>query len=228
MYLWQLAGRMILFKIETMEKLLNGYHYCCTVSLLTVKHSLLWHLKSVSHSSFSWILGFQKWLGRRKNERLVWESQIQPFLESVMDLLSKTHLQCCRYKEVKICGPLKIMVLRLLVKTGNRNSLGTWLMSLSSTSSPVAQAWNIDIKYIFKIFSNLEQKEEVLKHKGWYQLWWSLGSTIKSGLRAEDGQSTALCHLFLLSHPVPAIPVNRKMQNTRMLWFCWLVGWFVS
>lgn len=95
------------------------------------------------------------------------------------------------------------------------HSLGTWLVSLSSNSSPVAQAWNIDIKYIFKIVNNLEQKEEVLKHKGQYLLWQSVGSTIKSGLRAEDGQSTALCPLFLLTHPATAVPVSELYENAK-------------
>lgn len=46
--------------------------------------------------------------------------------------------------------------------------LGNLAVSLSSTSSPVAQAWNTDIKFFFKIFNNLEQKKKILKHKGQY------------------------------------------------------------
>lgn len=86
----------------------------------------------------------------------------------------------------------------------------------------------MDRKYIFKIVSNLEQKKEVLKHKGQYLLWQALGSPIKSGLRAEDGQGTALCQLFLLTYSAPAIPVtdlgelyeNVKYKNASVLLVC--------
>lgn len=90
--------------------------HCFTVN------SLFWHLKSVSHSSFSWILGFQKWLGRRKINL-----GVPAFLRKCYGPSLQNSSEVLQVQQVKICGPLKIMVQRFPVKAGNMLSLGTWL-----------------------------------------------------------------------------------------------------
>jgi len=63
------------------------------------------------------------------------------FIESAVDLLSKTHLEVLQVQEVKICGLLKNFGTKIQqeisVKSRNVHSLCTWLVSLSNSSSLV-------------------------------------------------------------------------------------------
>lgn len=120
-------------------------------------------------------------------------------------------------------------------------SLGTWLVILSSTSSPVQEAWDLTTKSIFHI-NNIKQKVEVLKCEGQYLPWRCLSSinpltrVTKSELKHWGVQGAVLCQPLLIP-PAPVAargasqakgiwhPLEGPAGRLRLIDFTYLLGW---